>query len=240
MVNPRWVDFFYNRQKGWIDGTTLFIDTLKKYCNPNFVVLDLGAGSGEGKPEFYSIKRLVKVNIGVDINKEIYKNEIVDKKVFGNVYSLPFHEEAFDLIYTDYFLEHIGLADDFVKEVRRVLKKGGFFIFRTPNLCHYVPLMAKAMSKISRSTLISFMKKYGSKNEASSLFYKMNTTGKLKKLFQENGFSIELLQLIEKEPSYLMFNTWLFLMGALYERTVNCTELLAFLRSSIMGAFKKC
>lgn len=240
MVNPRWVDFFYNRQKGWIDGTALFIDTLKKYCNPNFVVLDLGAGSAEGKPEFYSIKGLVKVNIGVDSNKEIYKNEIVDKKVLGNVYNLPFHAEAFDLIYADYLLEHIGLADGFVKEVRRVLKKGGFFIFRTPNSYHYVVLIAKAISKISKSTLTNLMRKYGSKNETPSLFYKMNTAGQLKKLFPKNGFSLDLLQLIEKEPSYLMSNAWLFLMGTLYERAVNFTELLAFLRSSIMGVFRKC
>lgn len=239
MVNPRWVDFFYNRQKGWIDGTTLFIDTLNKYCNPDFVVLDLGAGSAEGKPEFYSIKGLVKVNIGVDTNKEIYKNEIVDKKVIGNAYRLPFHADTFDLIYADYVLEHIGFAEEFVKEARRVLKKGGFFIFRTPNLYHYVPLMAKAISKISKSTLNNLMRKYGPKNEASSLFYKMNTAGKLKKLFLKNGFSTESLQLIEKEPSYLMFNAGLFFMGALYERTVNCTELLVFLRSSIMGVFKK-
>ncbi len=240
MVNPRWVDFFYNRQKGWIDGTVLFIDTLKKYCNPNFVVLDLGAGSAEEKPESYSIKGLVKVNIGVDINKEIYKNKIVDKRVLGNVYSLPFGEEAFDIIYADYILEHIRFADDFVKEVRRVLKKGGFFIFRTPNAYHYVPLTAKAVSKISKFALLNFMRKYGSKNEISSLCYKMNTAGRLKKLFLRNGFSLDLLQLIEKEPSYLMFNAWPFLMGTLYERVVNFTELLAFLRSSIMGVFKRC
>ncbi|MDP3731577.1 MAG: class I SAM-dependent methyltransferase, partial [Candidatus Omnitrophota bacterium] len=213
MVNPQWVDFFYNRQKGWIDGTALFIDTLKKYCNPNSLVLDLGAGSAEGKPEFYSIKGLVKVNIGIDSNKEIYKNEIVDKKILGNVYSLPFCEEAFDLIYADYVLEHIGLTDDFVREISRVLKKGGFFIFRTANEYHYVTLIAKAISKISKSALIHLMRKYGSKNHPSSLYYKMNTAGKLKKLFLKNGFSIDLLQLIEKEPSYLMFNAWLFLLG---------------------------
>jgi len=240
MVNPRWVDFFYNRQRGWIDGTKLFINTLKNHCNPDFAVLDLGAGSGEGKPEFYSIKGLIKLNIGVDISKEIYKNEIVDKKVLGDLYRLPFREETFDLIYADYVLEHIGLINDFAKEIKRVLKKDGFFIFRTPNLYHYIPLMAKAMSRISSSTLSNFRKRYQSKNESLPLFYKMNTAVELKKLFQRKGFSIELLQLIEKEPSYLMFNAWLFLMGVLYERMVNCIELMACLRSSIMGVFKKC
>ncbi len=240
MVNPRWVDFFYNRQKGWVDGTALFIDTVKNYCSPNFVVLDLGAGSGEGKSSSYSIKDLVKTSIGVDINKEIYKNKIVDKKVLGSTYYLPFQREAFDLIYADYVLEHIRQAEEFVEEVRRVLKKGGFFIFRTPNLYYYVSLIAKVMPKLCKSVLINFLKKHKFINETFPAFYKMNTVRKLKKLFLKNGFSVERVQLIEKEPSYLMFNILPFLIGVLYERMVNFTESLAFLRSNIIGVFKKC
>jgi ubiquinone/menaquinone biosynthesis C-methylase UbiE len=240
MINPRLIDFFYNRQKGWVDGTALFIDTVKNYCNPNFVVLDLGAGSGQGKPKFYSIKGLVKVNIGVDINKDLYKNEIVDKKILGSAYNLPFREEAFDLIYADYVLEHIRQAEEFVEDVRRVLKKGGFFIFRTPNLYYYVPLIAKVMPKLCKSVLINFLKKHKFINETFPAFYKMNTVRKLKKLFLKNGFSVERVQLIEKEPSYLMFNILPFLIGVLYERMVNSTQSLAFLRSDIIGVFKKC
>lgn len=236
MINPRLIDFFYNRQKGWVDGTTLFIDIVKRYCSLNFVVLDLGAGSGQGKPKSYSVKGLVKVNIGVDINKDLYKNEIIDKKILGDAYNLPFQKEAFDLIYADYVLEHIRQTEDFAEEVKRVLKKGGFFIFRTPNLYHYVPLIAKVMSKLFKSVLAN----YRFKNRTFPTFYKMNTVRKLKKLFLKNGFSVERVELIEKEPSYLMFNIAPFLIGVLYERMVNFTELLAFLRSNIIGVFKKC
>lgn len=240
MINPRLIDFFYNRQKGWIDGTTLFIDTVKRYCSLNFVVLDLGAGSGEGRLKSYSVKGLVKVSIGVDINKDLYKNEIVDKKILGDAYNLPFQKEAFDLIYADYVLEHTRQTEDFIEEVRRVLKKGGFFIFRTPNLYHYVTLIAKLMPKLCKSVLVNFLKKHKFINKTFPTFYKMNTVRKLKKLFLKNGFSVERVQLIEKEPSYLMFNILPFLIGVLYERIVNFTESLAFLRSNIIGVFKKC
>lgn len=228
--------FFYNRQRGWVDGTAFFIDIVKAYCSLNFTVLDLGAGSGEGKPKSYSLKGLVKVNIGVDIDQDLYKNEIVDKKILGDVYRLPFQKEAFDLIYADYLLEHIRQPEAFVEEVSRVLKKGGFFIFRTPNLYHYVPLIAKVMPELLKSVLANYI----SKNRALPAFYKMNTAGELKRLFLKKGFSVERVQMIEKEPAYLMFNNLAFLAGVLYERTVNLGERLSFLRSNIIGVFKKC
>ncbi|MCX5704068.1 MAG: class I SAM-dependent methyltransferase [Candidatus Omnitrophica bacterium] len=236
MINPRLTDFFYNRQKGWIDGTALFMDIVKRYCGLNFMVLDLGAGSGEGRPKSYSLKGLVKVSIGVDINKGLYKNEIIDKKVLWDAYSLPFKKEAFDLIYCDYVLEHIKQPQDFMEDLGRVLKKGGFFIFRTPNLYHYVPLIAKVASRLPKSVLAD----YRLKNRNFPAFYKMNTVRKLKMLFLKNGFSVERIQLIEKEPSYLMFAVLPFLAGVLYERIVNFTESFAFLRSNIIGVFKKC
>ena len=53
MVSQRLINFFYYNRKGWVDGTTYFVNLLKSYCRPEATVLDLGAGSGEGKPDFY-------------------------------------------------------------------------------------------------------------------------------------------------------------------------------------------
>jgi ubiquinone/menaquinone biosynthesis C-methylase UbiE len=213
---------------------------VKKYCNSDSILLDLGAGSGEGKPESYSLKGLIKALIGVDINKELNKNEIVDKKIFGDAYNLPFKKEAFDLVYADYLLEHILEPEKFVKEVSRILKNGGVFIFRTPNLYNYVALIARLMPGIFKEALVKFLKKHGFNNENFPAFYKMNTVRNLKKLFLGKGFSVEKIRLVEKEPSYLAFNALTFLIGVLYERIVNLTESLGFLRSNIIGVFKKC
>lgn len=238
MINPGLCNFFYDSQKGWVNGTTVFINTIKSRCNLNSVVLDLGAGSGLGKPLNYSLKGLVKSCVGADNDKDLSKNQFLDKKVLADIFTLPFRRETFDLVYTDYVLEHIDRPGEFVKEVRRVIKRGGFFIFRTPNLYHYIPLTGRLIPKQRRRALINFVNKFRDKDFCT--FYKMNTVGKLKKLFLGNGFSLERLELIEKEPSYLMFNNLAFLTGVLYERIVNSTQLLSFLRINIIGVFRKC
>jgi SAM-dependent methyltransferase len=53
---------------------------------------------------------------------------------------LPFGEGAFDWVYAEHFIEHITLAEaiGWLKEVRRVLRPGGFARITTPDLRRYV------------------------------------------------------------------------------------------------------
>ena len=51
----------------------------------------------------------------------------------GVVPPLPFADESFDCVVSFQVIEHIERDKEFVREVRRVLKKGGKFIVSTPN-----------------------------------------------------------------------------------------------------------
>ncbi len=128
MVSPELINYFYNRKKGWVDGTTYFVNLLEAYCRPETTIMDLGAGAGRGKPQFYSPRGKGRFVVGLDIDSGIRENKIVDCKVIGSAYFLPFKENSFDLIYADYVLEHIDKPDAFVGEIRRVLRKEGCFI----------------------------------------------------------------------------------------------------------------
>ncbi|HWP91116.1 MAG TPA: class I SAM-dependent methyltransferase [Thermodesulfobacteriota bacterium] len=239
MVNPRLFGFFYNPKKGWIDGTTQFVNLLKAYCQPGALVLDLGAGAGRGKPHNYSLRGKDRLVVGLDVDSEISENRIVDFKVIGDAYFLPFKECSFDFIYTDFVLEHVDAPDAFLTEVRRVLRKGGYFIFRTPNLYHYVPSIARIVPNRSKSLLANFVRSIDTEEKTFPVIYKMNRPGLLRSILEKKGFATERLELIEKEPSYLVFNTFAFLLGVLYERIVNSAEILKFIRSNILGVFRK-
>ena len=239
MVDPRFVEFFYNPKKGWIDGTTQFVNLLKSYCRPGATVLDLGAGAGRSKPHFYSLRGKDRLVVGLDVDWDISENKIVDFKVIGNAYFLPFKECSFDFIYTDFVLEHVNKPDAFIKEVKRVLRKKGYFIFRTPNLYHYVPSIARIVPNSSKSLLANVVRNIDKEEKTFPVIYKMNRPGLLQNMLEKKGFVTEHLDLIEKEPSYLVFNSFAFLLGVLYERIVNSTERLKFLRSNILGVFRK-
>jgi Methylase involved in ubiquinone/menaquinone biosynthesis len=239
MVSQKFIDLFYDRKKGWVDGTAHFVNLLKKYCELGAVVMDLGAGSGEGKPYFYSLKDSAGFSVGLDVDSDIYKNSTVDFRVLGSAYLMPFKQNTFDLIYADFVLEHIDNPDVFMEEIRRVLKSGGYLIFRTPNSYHYVPLIARVTPSRFKSVVANFVRSIDIEQKTFPVKYKLNTPGCLENIAKRNDFEIEHLELVEKEPSYLVFNTFAFFAGVLYERVVNSTEMFKLLRSNIFGVLKK-
>jgi len=239
MVNSKLLNFFYYSRANWVDGTTYFINLIKKYCQPNFLILDLGCGTGVGKKDTYSLRKFVSTVIGIDIDKGINKNTLVDEKVIGDTFLLPFKNSTFDLIYSDYVLEHVNRPQSFVVEVRRVLKSSGYFIVRTPNKYHYVPLIGRIIPKSHKSFMANFSRNLNSDADTFDTYYKMNTVCELNKILLANGFSLEKIELIEKEPSYLTFNEILFLLGTMYEIIVNSIESLSSLRANIIGVFRK-
>ena len=51
----------------------------------------------------------------------------------GNILNLPFDDEMFDVFTSFETIEHVNDEDTQMKEVKRVLKKGGLYILSTPN-----------------------------------------------------------------------------------------------------------
>jgi ubiquinone/menaquinone biosynthesis C-methylase UbiE len=105
-----------------------------KYVKKNFDVIDVGCGTGYGS-NLLSTKARV---IGVDINKEAIeyakKNYGYDIKFYvGDVNSLQFQDETFDMACSFEVIEHLKRPRQYLREVKRVLKEKGVFILSTPN-----------------------------------------------------------------------------------------------------------
>ncbi|HNU81236.1 MAG TPA: class I SAM-dependent methyltransferase [Candidatus Paceibacterota bacterium] len=102
-------------------------------------LLDLGCGYGEDLVHFQ--KEDFEV-YGIDVSKEMVKE--AEKKSQGAKVSvssfekLPYDEETFDIIFSRYALQHSDKITPIFKEVSRVLKKGGEFVFLvTHPIRHY-------------------------------------------------------------------------------------------------------
>lgn len=98
-------------------------------------VLDIGCGKGV-------LSKYIKKNrpdlevYSCDISKKAIK---IAKKnpqgvhfVVGDCHSLPFEDSLFDAVYMKHVLEHLEDVNAAIQEVRRVLKKNGFFYSVTP------------------------------------------------------------------------------------------------------------
>jgi len=132
-------------------------------------VLDIGSGNGK-----LAIAMAQKGNIvtGMDVSKiaiqtaqELLKKNAQDLPVefkFGDARKLPFEDDTFNYITSQDLVEHIS-EDDFrihLKEVYRVLKQGGRYVFWTPSELrggsslglHLKEYTISEMDKIIRST----------------------------------------------------------------------------------------
>lgn len=111
---------------------------LKFNIPKNAKILDVGCNCGS---LIYNIYRKGYKNVqGIDINKEAIKigkreYKLLEKKLkIYDGYKIPFKNESFDVVLMFDVIEHIPSVERFIKEeVYRILRKGGLFIFQTPN-----------------------------------------------------------------------------------------------------------
>jgi SAM-dependent methyltransferase len=225
---------YYLSKPEWIDGTTQFKRIIESCLNPEFNILDIGAG----RKSSHNYRGRVRKVVGIDISKEVLANSGLDEAYTCCVTKMPFENNSFDLAYADYLLEHLSDPVKAAKEIYRVLKPDGVFIIRAPNLWHYVTLISRLTPHWLHTLL---REKLQGKHEEDTFrtYYCCNTRRRIKQVFEKAGFTTEKLDMIEKEPSYMMRWGWTFMIGLSYERLVNSTKWLEGFRANIFGVFRK-
>lgn len=95
----------------------------------NCDLLDIGTGSGH---IIQIIARECKSATSVNINDERVVTEGYKFYKVNDV-NLPFANESFDVVVSNQVIEHIPPQDVHIKEIHRVLKKGGIAYIATPS-----------------------------------------------------------------------------------------------------------
>ena len=112
------------------------IDMLREVLSIGFTpiqILDFGCGDGRTLPVFEKLLPGCEW-IGVDIESspEVNSRTKDDARfVSYNGTTLPFSDSSFDLIYSHQVLEHVRHPEIILKEIRRVLRPGGYFVGQT-------------------------------------------------------------------------------------------------------------
>lgn len=120
-------------------GFNTFKKCFKKYFgdNPNIKTLDLGPGNAT-----FALQLNEKINykniFGVDIDNYVSderKNLFIEfKKADLSLDKIPWPDEFFDIVTAWCILPHLENPFHCAREISRVLKKGGLFLFTVPHL----------------------------------------------------------------------------------------------------------
>jgi ubiquinone/menaquinone biosynthesis C-methylase UbiE len=201
---------------GWRTSGDQLEELVRSYVRPEAQVLDLGCGRGGVVELFW---RDVKIAAGVDPDAPSLAEHHAGLPVIrGRGEQLPFADHSFDLIVCLWVLEHVESPEAVLREVRRVLRPGGHFVFLTPNLRNPLLLMNRVAAALPQLQRRVVPRMYG-RVEADTfrVRYRANTESALRTLATRCGLEVAGLRVVS-DPTYLALNSLMFRASAFAER----------------------
>jgi ubiquinone/menaquinone biosynthesis C-methylase UbiE len=102
-------------------------------------ILDIGCNNGNFTVKAAEVIGTNKI-YGIDLNQEALEkasSKGIEAKYHDVNQKFPFEDSYFDAVISNQVLEHVADTDNFFRETYRVLKKGGYAVFSTPNISSF-------------------------------------------------------------------------------------------------------
>ncbi len=213
----------------------IFRKEILTHITDDGVLLDLGAGAGIVNE--MNFKGLSSRVCGVDLDERVLINKMLDEGKVADVSDIPYPDSTFDVVFSDNLMEHVDNPLNIYAEVLRVLKPGGYFLFKTPNKYHYMPLIA-------RFTPHKFHQWFNALRgrQADDTFptkYQSNSRKDIEKIANVAGFNKVHVNILEGRPEYLRLFSITYIFGIFYEKLVNCSNIFSSLRVVIIAKLQK-
>ena len=218
----------------------LYFKEIEEKITHDSVVLEIGCGRRPGSGVEASVGG-TRLFVGIDLCLEHLRhflNKSTCMPVFGDAQIIPFKNSSFDLVFCRSVLEHIQYPESFVREIDRVLKPGGYFIFFTPNRWGYITIISRLLPDKLRANVVRMIHTR-EEQDIFKAYYLMNDKSQLRRLFKQTRLTEQRFIMKQQYPIDLWFSLVLLYAGILFERIVNKYSWLSFLRGNIIGCYSK-
>lgn len=169
------------------DGTIEFYTRVNALLSPQEVVLVFGAGRG----------------VALSEGRSAYKRRLMRLQEADE--PLPFADESFNLIVSDFVFEHIADPASVSTELRRILKPGGWICARTPNKYCLVSLATRLIRNSWHASLLRWVQPERKATDVFPTAFQLNSLREIRKWFPSEVFENYTYR-YEAEPSYF-FNS---------------------------------
>jgi ubiquinone/menaquinone biosynthesis C-methylase UbiE len=165
-----------------------------------FSWLDLGCGHQifaewmmADQERFVSRSRLA---IGVDLDfRALQRHTGLHGKIYGNLTQIPLRDESFDLITANMVVEHLDQPVAVFRQVHRLLKPGGLFVFHTTNAQNLFLRTAARIPQGLKNRLV-YMLEHRKPEDVFPTHYLANRPEDITVLAKSTGFEVCTLDLV--------------------------------------------
>lgn len=147
-------------------------------------------------------------------------------------------DSTVDLAYSRAVMEHVEDADAVFKEVERILRPKGSYVFLTPSLWDYASLVSMAIPNKFHPQIVR-LTEGREEEDVFPAHYQCNTAGAVRRLSRAHGLEAESVRYLSQYPCYFQFNPVLFLLASAYEKLTCTTELFGPLRGWMLAVVTK-
>jgi SAM-dependent methyltransferase len=146
------------------------------------------------KEQENALLRRPRLIIGADLSREgLRRNQSLKALVCSDSSRLPFPDGAFDLVTANMVVEHLADPGLHFREIARVLRPKGLFLFHTPNLHSYSTRLAQLVPDSIKSVAVPLLE--GRKEEDRfRTFYRANSAEQIRDIAAHSGFSVASIQ----------------------------------------------
>ena len=214
-------DQYRQANPDWRPATEVYAGHVQSRLNTGSRLLDLGCGRGGLVEQLDHPSERV---IGVDPDwNSLGEHRLAAARppmprVAGLSKELPFSQGCFDVVIASWVLEHLSNPVDDLREIKRLLKPLGSFIFITPNRQH--PLiklnqLSARYESIQRRLVEYFYNR--ASVDTFPAYYKANSARDLEQLAISAGLQMAGLEFIA-DPTYFAFSPTFFHFSRVIER----------------------
>jgi len=218
-----------------------FVDVLAGMVPEGGDWLDLGCGHqllpgwrAHEEPRLTGRARRV---YGVDCDLEsLRRHRTIRFRSRGNITALPFADGSFDLVTANMVVEHLADPLAEFREIARVLRAGGMFLFHTPNDLNYQVQLGRLLPDGLKTVLARALE--GRRAEdVYPTFYRANDTATIEACAAEAGLDVARLDLVSSYPGLGLLPP-LALVELCWIRLLERPSLAAY-RHNIICALRK-
>lgn len=221
-----------------------YFETLEEFLFAAPVWLDVGCGR-DLFPKWFHPRRLARVSesvaraktvVGLDYDFASLRDSQLACRICGDAAALPFAEGCFDLVTANMVVEHLDAPVAWLREIGRVLKPGGVFVFHTPNVLS--PLVAvSAMTPNWLKKRVVRLVEGRAEQDIFPTRYRLNTPARIRSCAREAGLAVEQLRTVCTAPITHFLGP--LVIPELFVIRLMMTRPLAFARPVIIAVLKK-